>query len=97
MYSLYIVKRTQIYLNDLQDQALAVRAKEVGSTKSALIREAIDGYLESPADNDAALARLRVALSEAAGVASDLASGIEYVETLRAADRARVELHDSAR
>lgn len=42
---IYIVKRTQIYLDDDQDRRLARRARASGRTKSALIREAIDRLL----------------------------------------------------
>lgn len=41
----YIVKRTQIYLDEEQDRILAARAVDTGRTKSQLIREAIDTYL----------------------------------------------------
>jgi predicted transcriptional regulator len=88
MYPPYIMKRTQIYLDDEQDAALAVRADSVGQTKSALIRQAIDAYL-SPTGERAGLQRLRAAVGEALGAAPDLPVGAEYVERLRAADRER--------
>ena len=74
MYDSYIMQRTQIYLDDEQARELLRRAEEVGVTKSALIREAIDAYL-SPASGDvAALAALRTAATEAAGAAPYLPS-----------------------
>lgn len=52
MYKSYIVRRTQIYLNDAQDRALAARAAESGTTKSAVIRHAVDAYLAQPDETD---------------------------------------------
>ena len=37
--------RTQIYLGTEQQSALATMARSVGSSSSALIRQAIDGFL----------------------------------------------------
>ncbi len=45
MYSAYIVRRTQIYLEDDQAKAMASRARRRGVTASHVIREAIDDYL----------------------------------------------------
>jgi predicted DNA-binding protein len=90
MYALYIVKRTQIYLEDSQDQLLEQRAQDIGTTKSAVIREAIDAFLDEPAGTaETALQRFRSAIAQAAGVASHLPSGHDYVEAVRAADRER--------
>lgn len=95
MYDSYIMKRTQIYLDDDQDRALVARARRAGQTKSALIREAIDVYL-APAEADrAGLERLRAAVGQALGAAPDLPPGAEYVERLRAADRERQRLLES--
>lgn len=52
MYAAYIVRRTQIYLDDAQDRALAARAAASGTTKSAVIRHAVDAYLAQPEDTD---------------------------------------------
>lgn len=89
MYTPYIVRRTQIYLNDEQDRALGERAEAYGRTKSALIRDALDAYLAPAADDRAEIARLRAAVSEAAGAAPYLPSGADYVDRIRAADVAR--------
>ena len=59
MYNTYIMKRTQIYLDDEHDRRLSERADAAGTTKSALIREAIDAYLAEPASGAAWLARSR--------------------------------------
>jgi Arc/MetJ-type ribon-helix-helix transcriptional regulator len=40
------MRRTQIYLDEEQDRRLAARARADGTTKSALIREAIDLLLK---------------------------------------------------
>jgi predicted transcriptional regulator len=42
---LYIMNRTQIYLSESQHKALGALAKARSTTASALIRDAIDGYL----------------------------------------------------
>lgn len=97
MYDLYIVNRTQIYLAPEQDQALAARARRVGQTKSALIREAIDSYLAPSSAEQSDLARFRAAVREASGIAPYLPSGAEYVEQLRAADLERERELDGRR
>ncbi len=89
MYALYIVKRTQIYLDDGQDTALSRRAGAAGVTKSKLIREAIDAYLAGPGDEHARLAAFRAALDEAARRPLHLEAGAEFVERIRAADLRR--------
>lgn len=91
MYSSYIVKRTQIYLDDRQDDQLARRAAAEGLTKSALIRRAVDEYLDADGDEDLRLARFKAAIDAVAGVAPDLPQGSLYVERLRALDVSRQE------
>ena len=89
MYDTYIVKRTQIYIDDSQDERLARRAAAEGVTKSAVIRRAVDEYLDSETDEDLRLARFHAAVETVAGTAPDLPSGNLYVERLRAFDIAR--------
>lgn len=86
MYNLYIVKRTQIYLEDEQDRKLSKRADAAGVTKSTLIRRAIDSFLASPANDEARLARFRAALHEVAASPASLPDGGSYVEAIRAGD-----------
>jgi predicted DNA-binding protein len=86
MYDLYIMKRTQIYLDDEQDRLLARRAKADGTTKSALIRQAIDRYLVSDEDEAFRLARFKAAAAAAFGIAPYLPDGATYVEEMRKAD-----------
>jgi predicted DNA-binding protein len=94
MYTSYIAHRTQIYIDDLQDRRLRERSRQVGRTKSALIREAIAAYLAPVSTDDGALARLRAAVREARGAAPHLAPGADYVEELRALEHDRQHLHD---
>lgn len=86
MYALYIVKRTQIYLEEEQDRKLSRRASSAGVTKSTLIRQAIDSFLESPADDAVRLARFRAALDGVAESPALLPDGRSYVEAIRAGD-----------
>jgi predicted DNA-binding protein len=97
MYSSYIIRRTQIYLHDHQDRRLTERSQQVGRTKSALIRDAIDAYLSPVSSDDGALARLRAAVKEAGGAAPELPAGADYVEELRANEGERQRVHDRSR
>lgn len=83
MYT-YIVERTQIYLTREQAVALDQEAKRRGSTRSHLIREAIDRtYLATP-DRDRVLAALRASAGAWKGRRDD---GAAYVERLRTGRR----------
>jgi predicted transcriptional regulator len=83
------MKRTQIYLDDEHDRRLTERAEASGRSKSALIRQAIDAFLDRGKDEEARLRRFRTAVSQAAGAAPNLPSGSDYVDALRARDRDR--------
>jgi hypothetical protein len=91
VYDSYIVKRTQIYLDDDQDAELLQRAAAEGITKSALIRRAVDAYLNGSDDADVRLARFKAAVEAVAGAAPDLPPGSLYVERLRGLDVRRQE------
>jgi hypothetical protein len=91
VYDSYIVKRTQIYLDETQDGELGRRAVAEGLTKSALIRRAIDAYLNGGDDGELRLGRFRAAVEAVAGVAPDLPQGSLYVERVRALDVRRQE------
>jgi hypothetical protein len=91
VYDSYIVRRTQIYLDDRQDDELGRRAAAEGVTKSALIRRAVDVYLNGADDEELRLARFQAAIEAVAGVAPDLPKGSLYVERLRALDVRRQE------
>jgi len=89
MYTTYIVKRTQIYLEESQDERLASRARAAGTTKSGLIRDAIDAYLTGPEDDAARLSAFRGAVQAAAGSVPRLPDGRRYVDDLRQGDVVR--------
>lgn len=91
MYAAYIVKRTQIYLDEEQATQLDQRAASGGTTRSELIRRAVDDYLRQPADGDEWRARWKAAVEATAGIAPYLPQGHEYVNALRKADRQRQE------
>ena len=83
MYDLYIVRRTQIYLEDEQGERLVDAAAEAGVTVSSLIRRAVDSLLDEDRSEGARLQRLRVAAQDAAGVAPHLPAGSDYVDSIR--------------
>jgi len=85
------MKRTQIYVEEEQDELLTKRAAAAGVTKSTLIREAIDAYLKGPPDERLRLDRFRGAVRAAAGSADYLPDGKRYVGGLRALDVPRQE------
>ena len=96
MYNSYIMKRTQIYLDRVQDDRLARRARAAGVTKSTLIREAIGEYLAKP-DEDARLAELHSVLNALASEPLALPDGVTYVDALRSSDAAREQEIDARR
>ena len=90
MYT-YIVERTQIYLNRQQSAALDREAKRRGTTRSHLIREAIEARYGADRDPAEALEALRAS----AGLWADRSeTGAEYVGRLRSGQRLR-ELYPS--
>lgn len=91
MYIIYIMKRTQIYLDEEQDARLAKRAGAAGVTKSTLIRQALDQFLEGPLDQKARLSRFLSAVDELAKAPLDLPAGDAYVQEIRARDVQRQE------
>ena len=97
MYDSYIMRRTQIYLDELQDRRLADRARVAGESKSTLIRAAIDLYLDAQDGEEARLTGYRDAVQAVAGSAPDLAPGAEYVRALREIDLGRQERLEARR
>jgi hypothetical protein len=90
MYHIYIMQtttlaRTQIYLTQTQQKRLAAACRRTAVTKSELIRQAVDQFLDqqTTAPRSDKLARVQ-------GIAglwadrSDLADPTAYVRTLRA-------------
>ena len=81
------MNRTQIYLDADQTARLDERAASEGTSRSMLIRRAVDMYLAKE-ERDAAAwqARWKEALDGTAGIASHLEEGSEYVEDCRRTD-----------
>ena len=85
MYT-YIVERTQIYLTKANASALDREARRRGTTRSHLIREAIEERYGTDLDLD----EVRRVLEATAGLWSDRTeTGEEYVDRLRTGDRLR--------
>ncbi len=95
MYTPYIVKRTQIYLDAAQADLLARRAEGSRVTSSRLIREAIEAYLTGPDDDETELARQRQAIDEAFGSIPRLPVGDDFLREARRDDDRRAERLDS--
>ncbi len=85
------MKRTQIYLEDEQDRLLDERARARGTTKSHLIRDALDAYLGLGASEEGRLTAFRAALRGAFGKASYLPDGASFVREVRRLDVRRQE------
>ena len=78
------VERTQIYLTEQQQLELARRVAATGKTKSELIREALDTYLETEESTEEWRKQWLAAIDGIAGIAPYLPE--TYVEDLRALD-----------
>lgn len=86
------MNRTQIYLDDEQTARLDERAAAEGTSRSMLIRRAVDIYL-SQEEQDAVVwkEQWRRALEGTAGIASSLEDGADYVEDVRRPDAERLD------
>lgn len=83
-------RRTQIYLDESQTAKLDERAAAEGTTRSTLIRRAIDAYLTQEMQDAAAWReQWQKAVAETAGIAPHLEEGVEYVDKLRRAEAER--------
>jgi metal-responsive CopG/Arc/MetJ family transcriptional regulator len=83
--------RTQIYLDDEQTTRLDRRAAAEGTSRSTVIRRAVDEYLtQEDRDSVAWQASWKKAVQGTAGIAPHLEEGAEYVESLRRKDAARL-------
>lgn len=58
------MQRTNIYLTDAQQRALAARARLAGTTRSAVLREILDAGLAATAPADEELQEAFTALAE---------------------------------
>lgn len=85
------MNRTQIYLDDAQTARLDKRAAAEGTSRSMLIRQAVDVYL-SQEERDAAAwqAQWKKAIVGTAGIAAHLEEGADYVEDIRDKDAERL-------
>ncbi|HWC49726.1 MAG TPA: CopG family transcriptional regulator [Solirubrobacterales bacterium] len=83
--------RTQIYLDDAQTAQLDARAAAEGSSRSTVIRRAVDVYLAQE-DKDATAWREQwgQAVEKSAGRAPYLQEGSDFVEDVRRADADRL-------
>jgi metal-responsive CopG/Arc/MetJ family transcriptional regulator len=87
---LYIMNRTQIYLDESQTAKLDERATAEGTTRSTLIRRAIDAYLTQEMHDAAAWReQWQEAVAETAGIAPHFEEGADYVDNLRRAEAKR--------
>lgn len=85
------MNRTQIYLDDDQTARLDRRAAAAGTSRSMLIRRAVDAYLSREEQDTAAWqAQWRSAIEGTAGVAPYLTEGADYVEDIRREDAERL-------
>jgi predicted DNA-binding protein len=87
MYTYIVMERTQIYLTETQTIELDKRARQQGTTRSHLIREAVETYLAPRWDPEA----FKVALDNVAGMWADRDDIDEIYQGMRAADRRRME------
>ncbi len=81
---IYIVERTQIYLSREQAAALDREARRAGTTRSHLIREAIDRSYMTNTDRERVVRGLRVAAGAWKGRKE---TGKAYVERIRGSGR----------
>ena len=81
MYVIYIMTRTQIYIEDDQKEALETLAKSRGVAMADLIREGIDAILS--ASRTSAMAK---SIEDLAGMWSDredIPDGVSYEDSIR--------------
>jgi hypothetical protein len=81
------VERTQIYLTTAQTRELDRRARAQGTTRSHLIRDAVQQYLGPTWDPE----RFRAALKNAAGIWADRDDIDEIHADLKRGNRERLE------
>jgi predicted transcriptional regulator len=85
------MNRTQIYLDDDQTTRLDRRAAAEGTSRSMVIRRAVEVYLSQEARDAAAWqAQWKKAIEGTSGIAPYLEEGAEYVESVRRDDAERL-------
>jgi hypothetical protein len=82
------MERTQIYLTAAQTRELDRRARAQGTTRSRLIRDAVEQYIGPTWDPE----RFRAALNEFAGIWADRDDIDEVYADLRRRNRERLEM-----
>jgi metal-responsive CopG/Arc/MetJ family transcriptional regulator len=87
MYAYIVMERTQIYLTTAQTDELDRRARRQGTTRSHLIREAVEQYLTPEWDPEA----FKTALRNVAGMWADRDDIDEIYQSMREADQRRLE------
>lgn len=96
MYIHTSMNRTQIYLDDEQTARLDIRAAAEGTSRSMLIRRAVDIYLSQEEQDDVLWKeQWQRALEKTAGIASHLDEGASYVEDIRRQDVERLDRFDA--
>ncbi len=83
------VKRTQIYLEERHAQELDRRARARHTTRSKIIREALDDYLGTGPGEEELLQRFREAVDKVSGIAPYLPEN--YISELREAGAKRLD------
>jgi len=90
MYDSYILKneqslcRTQIYLTQVQQQRLANASRRTGGSKSELIRQAVDQFLDGQSVGGANVKVQRLqAIKGLWSDRADMADPVAYVTSLR--------------
>lgn len=86
MYTIYIMRRTQIYLSEEQGRLLERRSKATGDSVSQLIRSAIDEAYRRP-HAASRTDRVQIARRTAGAWRDYPETGSEYVERLRSGAR----------
>ena len=86
MYTLYIMRRTQIYLTEEQGRLLKSRSKATGRTISELIRAAIDSAYRRRRETSRA-EKVRIARRTSGAWTGFPESGAEFVERIRGSKR----------
>jgi hypothetical protein len=83
------VKRTQIYLEEHHAQELDRRARARHTTRSKIIREALDDYLGTGPGEEELLQRFREAVDKVYGIAPYLPEN--YISELREAGAKKLD------
>lgn len=90
------MNRTQIYLDDEQTTRLDERAAAEGTSRSMVIRRAVDKFLSEEDRSSASWkTQWKEVLARTTGIAPYLEEGGEYVEDVRRRDAERLSRFES--